>query len=86
MVNFSSTLALLYAPLALAAVPAPLVTRATLPETFNLYAYGEGIGGVPMFYQNGQSWVHERSLVDLNVEVLTLFYRPCLLRRPSQPQ
>ena len=50
MVGFSSTLALLYAPLALAAVPAPLVTRATLPETFNLYAYGEGIGGVPMFY------------------------------------
>lgn len=32
----------------------PFVVQGATPSSFQLYAYGEGLGGLPMFYADGK--------------------------------
>ncbi|OCK92396.1 uncharacterized protein K441DRAFT_614615 [Cenococcum geophilum 1.58] len=35
----------------------PLLARATSSDSFGLYAYGSGIGGLPVFYSDGNAYI-----------------------------
>ncbi|KAI1249105.1 hypothetical protein MGN70_008714 [Eutypa lata] len=72
MVAFSS-LALLWAPLAIAATPPPLIVRGSLPDSFGLYAYGTGIGGAPVFYSDGLAYLGDPREIGGTVSDFVLF-------------
>ncbi|ORY70449.1 uncharacterized protein BCR38DRAFT_481584 [Pseudomassariella vexata] len=58
-------LALFYIVLPLVAAASPrLTTRAIPDEAFTLYGYGEGLGGLPVYYDNGIAYIGEVSFVN----------------------
>ncbi|EHK20455.1 uncharacterized protein TRIVIDRAFT_68991 [Trichoderma virens Gv29-8] len=42
---------------------------ANVPDSFNLYAYGEGIGGYPIVYLNGIAYVGQQSQLNASTPV-----------------
>ncbi|KAE8402322.1 hypothetical protein BDV37DRAFT_284804 [Aspergillus pseudonomiae] len=55
---------------------ANLVYGQTCQQSFRLYAYGEGIGGLPVFYADGSAEIGNRSLSTANETVSIYFTIP----------
>lgn len=66
MLSLLSTLLVFRVISAVTALGLPHMARAA-DSTFNLYAYGDGIGGIPLLYSNGNQ---ENNLI--HVRILTV--------------